>query len=230
VDLRTKLAVLHFVHCDAALWAATLGMATTVPSLWHKIRCVRVLVCICVCVCVCVCACVCIALLGYVWHGDHRTLIVAQDQVRACTSVYVCVCAWLCWALFGMATTVPSLWHKIRCVHVRVCMCACVCIALLGYVWHGDHRTLIVAQDQVRACTSVCVYLCVGVCVCVALLGYVLHGDHRTLIVAHDQVCACTSVYLCVCMCVRGFVGLCLAWRPLYPLLWHKIRCVRVRV
>ena len=82
-----------------------------------------------------------------------------------------------------------------------------MCIALLGYVWHGDHRTLIAAQHQVRACTSV--YLCVFVCVYVALLGYVWHGDHRTLIVAQDQVRACTSVYLCVCVC--GFNGLCLA-------------------
>jgi hypothetical protein len=91
------------------------------------------------------------------------------------------------------------------CVCVCVCVCACVCIALLGYVWHGDHRTLIVAQDQVRACTSA--YLCV----CVALLGYVLHGDHRTLIVAQDQVRACTSVYLCVC-CVCVYVCAWLCW------------------
>ena len=139
----------------------------------------------------------CIALLDYVWHGDHRTLIVAQGQVRACTSVYLCVC---------------------------VCGFVGLCLAWRPPYPHCGTRS--------GACVykCVCVYLCVGVCVCVALLGYVLHGDHRTLIVAHDQVCACTSVYLCVCMCVRGFVGLCLAWRPLYPLLWHKIRCVRVRV
>ena len=126
MDLRTKLAVLHFVHCDAALWAATLGMATTVPSLWHKIRCVRVRVCICVCVCMCVC----VPLLGYyVWHGDHRTLIVAQNQVRACTSVYLCVC--VCVALLGY------VWHgdhrtlivaqdQVRaCTSVYLCVCVC---------------------------------------------------------------------------------------------------------
>ena len=84
-----------------------------------------------------------------------------------------------------------------------------MCIALLGYVWHGDHRTLIAAQHQVRACTSV--YLCVFVCVYVALLGYVWHGDHRTLIVAQDQVRACTSVYLCVC-CVCVYVCAWLCW------------------
>ena len=123
MDLRTNLAVLPFLQCDAALWAATLGMATTVPSLWHKIRCVRVRVCICVCVCMCVC----VPLLGYyVWHGDHRTLIVAQNQVRACTSVYLCVC--VCVALLGY------VWHGdhrtliVAQDQVRACTSVCVCV------------------------------------------------------------------------------------------------------
>ena len=64
--------------------------------------------CVCVCVVVCVfvylCVCVCVALLGYVWHGNHRTLIVVQDQVCACTSVYVRV---HCWAVFDMSTSTP---------------------------------------------------------------------------------------------------------------------------
>ncbi|KAF5837639.1 hypothetical protein DUNSADRAFT_4070 [Dunaliella salina] len=34
---KTNLEVLHIVHCDATLWAATLGLSTTIPDLWHKI-------------------------------------------------------------------------------------------------------------------------------------------------------------------------------------------------
>ena len=100
----------------------------------------------------CVCVWLCWAMFGI---GDHRTLIVAQDQVRACTGVYLCVCV----ALLGY------VWHGdhptliVAKYQVRTCTSVCVCVALLGYVWHSDHRTLIVAQDQVCACTSV--YVCV---------------------------------------------------------------------
>jgi len=188
VDLRTNLEVLPFLQCDAALWAATIGMATTVPSLWHKIRCVRVRVCICVCVCVCV------ALLGYVWHSDHRTLIVAQDQVRACTSVYLCVSVCVCIALLDY------VWHGdhrtliVAQGQVRACTSVylCVCVALLGYVWHGDHRTLIVAQDQVRACTSV--YLCVCVWLCWAMFGI------ATTVPSLWHKIRCVRVQVCICV------------------------------
>eukprot|EP00983_Pelagomonas_calceolata_P058906 1145683-Pelagomonas_calceolata.AAC.2 len=37
-QFKTNLEVLHIVHCDATLWAATLGLSTTIPGLWHKIR------------------------------------------------------------------------------------------------------------------------------------------------------------------------------------------------
>jgi hypothetical protein len=122
-----------------------------------------------------VCVCVCIALLGYVWHGDHRTLIVAQDQVRACTSVYLCVCcvcvyvcAWLCWAVFGMATTVP----------------------------------LVVAQDQVRACTSVNVRVrgFVGLCVtCPLQPRAVKQGKEHV----HAHVLLCVPVCYVPFLCTR---------------------------
>jgi len=144
------------------------GMATTVPSLWHKVRCVRVRVCICVCVCVCGFVGLCLA-----WRPPYP-----HCGTRSGACVY-------------------------NCVFVCVCVCVCVCIALLGYVWHGDHRTLIVVQDQVRACTSVylcvCVCICVFVCVCVCgFVGLCLawqppypHCGTRSGVCVYECVCAC---------------------------------------
>ena len=121
MDLRTKLAVLHFVHCDAALWAATLGMATTVPSLWHKIRCVRVQVCVYICVWVCVCALLCWAMFGIattvpsLWH-----------KIR-CVRVRVCMCV----CVVGLCLTCPLQPRAIKQgkehVHAHVLLCVPVC-------------------------------------------------------------------------------------------------------
>lgn len=86
----------------------------------------RVHLSVCVCVFVCECVCVCIALLGYVWHGDHRTLIVAQDQVRACTSVNVRVRGFV-----GLCVTCPLQPRAVKQgkehVHAHVLLCVPVC-------------------------------------------------------------------------------------------------------